>query len=214
MTIYIIYEIRPLDKNIIYSYVGSSMNYRNRKYQHKKDCNDVNRKPYNYKLYQFIRDNGGFEKFEFIPLEEYECETKTQSRIREQLWIDKIENKLNMVRAYTSTEETKEQNKIYRENNKTNMKEYNEKNKEHIKKIKKIYYENNEEKDKERSKKYRENNEEKIKQQKKEKYTCCCGVISVRNHFRRHERSIFHLNYLEQLNKIETECIECLPITI
>jgi hypothetical protein len=123
MTIYLIYEIRPVNKEINYSYVGSTMNFRNRKYQHKKVCENINSKDYNSNLYKYIRENEGFDKFDMIPLEEYECETKTQSRTREQLWIDKIENKLNSVKAYCSAEERIERKKKLRKNYSADKKE-------------------------------------------------------------------------------------------
>jgi hypothetical protein len=229
MTIYIIYEIRPVNKELIFSYIGSTMNLRNRKYQHKTSCNNINSKGYNFKLYQFIRDNGGFEMFEMIPLEEYECDSKTQSRIREQLWIDKIENKLNMVKAYSSKEEKIEYKKEYNSINKEKYTEYfreyniknkeiikerqiiyNEKNKEHLSEIKKKYKLDNKEKLKIHNIEYVGKNKEHIAKKHCEKTICCCSKTIIKYLFKQHERTKFHLNYLEQLNKKEiiTECID------
>jgi hypothetical protein len=210
MTIYIIYEIRPLNKELIFSYVGSTLNFRNRKYQHKKDCNNINSTNHSVKLYQFIRNNGGFNEFEMIPLEEYECDRKTQSRIREQFFINQIENKLNMKKAFISTEETKEYMIEYRLNNKKQMKKYRNDNKETIKLQVKEYYEKHKELIIEQNKTNYKNKKEIIKKQRKEKILCLCGKEFRKSDKIRHERSKKHLNYLEQLNKKEiiTECID------
>ena len=147
---YIIYEIRPFNRDIIYSYIGSTLNFRSRKNQHNTTCNNENSKGYNLNIYQFIRGNGGFDAFEMIPLEIYECENKMQSRIREQIFINQLEiKKLNMRRAYRSENELKEYQQEYQkeyqqeyyENNKEKIKEYQQENQDKIKKIKiKKYY--------------------------------------------------------------------------
>jgi hypothetical protein len=184
--LYIIYEIRPTNKELIYSYVGSTKNFIKRKSNHKIACNNCNAKSYNFILYKYIRENGGWINFEMIPLEEYECDTKTQARIREQFFINQIENKLNMIKAYISSEENKERSteqiKIYRLNNKEQIaektkkyqiehketiteqtKEYRLKNKEKITENRKKRCQEN----KEQSKEYRLANKEKIKEKRK-----------------------------------------------
>jgi hypothetical protein len=84
---YIIYEITPLDKSILYSYVGSTKNFRTRKFQHKSRCyyeKDIKR--FNLSVYKFIRENGGWDAFQMNPIEEIEVEYKTLARIKEQFW--------------------------------------------------------------------------------------------------------------------------------
>ena len=44
------------DTNI---YIGSTSNFKNRKYQHKFACNNEKDIAHNRFVYQFIRDNGG-----------------------------------------------------------------------------------------------------------------------------------------------------------
>jgi hypothetical protein len=103
-----------------------------------------------------------------------------------------------MIKAYSSKEEAKEQNKLYRENNK-----------EHIAEHKKEYYENNKERIAEYKKEYRIKNYKMLQIKEKESILCSCGMHYTIKHFKRHERTKKHLNYLEQLNKkeISTECI-------
>ena len=40
-----------------------------------------------------MRENGGWDNFEMKPIEEYKCDGSLLVRIREQFWIDKIEEK-------------------------------------------------------------------------------------------------------------------------
>jgi len=37
--------------------------------------------------------NGGWNNWEMIPIEEYLCDTPLQARMREQFWINNIEEK-------------------------------------------------------------------------------------------------------------------------
>jgi hypothetical protein len=121
--LYIIYEIRPLNKELLYSYVGSTKNFIKRKSNHKTDCNNLNSSNHNVKIYNYIRENGGWTEFEMVALEEFECDTKIQARIQEQVWIDKMKNKLNMVKAYCSAEERIERKKELRKNYSADKKE-------------------------------------------------------------------------------------------
>ena len=81
---YTFYEIVCKDENIEHLYVGSTKNFRNRKWQHKQCCENENNKSYDKQLYQLIRENGGWDNFEMKPLEVSECESITHARIREQ----------------------------------------------------------------------------------------------------------------------------------
>jgi hypothetical protein len=144
----VIYHFVCQDKTITCSYVGSTTNMIKRKYAHKYSCHHNNHHTYNYKLYQTIRDNGGWTNWTMIPLEEFACENKTQQIIREQYWIDKLKPELNCQAAYqpdeipiyqkkyreTHQEKQKEYNLIYREAHKEiriqKDKEYYEKNKQ------------------------------------------------------------------------------------
>ena len=57
----IIYKLCCQDLNVPYVYVGHTTNFIKRKARHKIDCNNSNKKEYNLKVYQIIRDNGGWE---------------------------------------------------------------------------------------------------------------------------------------------------------
>jgi hypothetical protein len=160
---YIIYKIISLDPTINYCYVGSTQNFTKRKSLHKCCSNMINK---NTKLYNTIRENGGWINFEMIPIEEYKCDTPLQARMREQFWIDKIEeNKMNSNKAFVSMEK-KEYQKEYRAENKDQIAEYNKKycneNKDKIAAYRDI--------NKDRLAEYRAINKDRIAENKKKYY--------------------------------------------
>ena len=85
---YTFYEIVCKDEDKDFIYIGSTKDFKNRKYQHKSACINQTDKQHYYQLYQFIRENGGWDNFNMNPIEICECETKTHARIREQFWIE------------------------------------------------------------------------------------------------------------------------------
>ena len=76
------YLIYCKDLDIKEIYVGHSVDFDKRKGAHLRLCNNSNVKDYNLKVYKFIRENGGFDNWEFTILEE-DCE-----RIRERFWYE------------------------------------------------------------------------------------------------------------------------------
>ncbi len=92
-------------------YIGSSFDMKDRKYQHKKNCNNDKYKDYNCKVYQYIRANGGFENWKFEILVEKEFENKTALRIKEKECINLLKPSLNCRNAYQTEEEMRLQRK-------------------------------------------------------------------------------------------------------
>ena len=142
---YTFYEIVCKDEDKDFIYIGSTKDFKNRKYQHKTACINEKNKIYHLQVYKFIRENGGWDNFNMNPIEILECETKTHARIREQYWIDLKKANLNQLRAFITEDQKKEHEKQYREQNKIkikeNKKQYREKNKERLKEYAKKYYE-------------------------------------------------------------------------
>jgi len=116
------------DKTLIY--IGSSCSFTTRKSQHKSVCYNPNDKNYNLPLYKMIRDNGGWDNFRMVIVEEYPCETKLQLHIREEQLRVEYNANMNAYSAYTNR---KEYDIEYRKNNKEKKNEYN---KEHYKNTK------------------------------------------------------------------------------
>ena len=104
----IIYKIVCKDPNIKSLYVGSTTNFSKRKNQHKFDCNKVTSNNYIYKIYQFIRSNGGWDNWEMVMIEQYKCESKLELLMRERYWLDELHADLNSYTPIQTKEERKE----------------------------------------------------------------------------------------------------------
>ena len=138
----IIYKIVCNDLNITDVYVGHTTNFINRKAKHKANCNNINRKEHNYKIYNTIRDNGGFENWSMIKIEKFQdCNDINGAIARERYYYELLNAKLN---TNCPGRNKKEYNKDYQENNKDkiqkNKKEYYEKNKNKINAILYTHY--------------------------------------------------------------------------
>ena len=193
---YIIYEITCIDKNIEYSYVGSTQNFRSRKSQHKYSLTTLNNPSFNLNIYKFIRENGGWNNFEMRPLEEFKCETNIQSKIREQYWIDLKQSNLNSRKAFN----TKSQ--YYIDNRDTFLDkatQYRNNNKTIIAEVQHEYYINNKDKLINYQHQYQINNKTKISQRKARTYICECGKSLTLEHKLRHNNSINHQKYINEL---------------
>lgn len=146
------YKIKAGD----YTYVGSTKDFNQRKRCHKSDCKNKE-----IKVYQMIREAGGWDKCEMTPIEEYECEGLLQARMREEYWRREYNANMNSIKAYQTQYEMKEyyeankdKMKEYREANKDKNKEYREANKDKIDQKHKEWLEANKDKMKEYHKKY------------------------------------------------------------
>ena len=68
----VIYKIQHLENEELL-YVGSTTNFIKRKQHHKCICNKPTNMSYNLKVYQMIRDNGGWMQFKMIIIKEFPC---------------------------------------------------------------------------------------------------------------------------------------------
>ena len=170
----IIYKLCCKNLDVKEIYIGSTTSFRKRKCKHKSDCNNINSRYYNRYVYEFIRENGGWQNWDMIEIEKYKAKDKRDLEKRERYFYEQMGAKLNSTKPFITVEETKQYSIKYYENNKEkineNNKKYYENNKEKINEINKKYRENNKEKINEINKKYRENNKEKIKETTKKYY--------------------------------------------
>ena len=130
----IIYKLCCKNPLITDIYIGSTTNFKNRKNKHKTNCynNSEKNKSYNYYIYKFIRDNGGWYNWDMIMIEEYSCENKTQLHTRERYYIELFKSSLNSEiptrtkQEYTleNIDKVKEYQKQYRLENNNKLKAY------------------------------------------------------------------------------------------
>ena len=129
----IIYKIYCKDELIKDCYIGSTFNFDLRYTNHKNCFNNENSKEYNKKVYQFIRNNGGWNNFKFEILLSFECDNSNQKIIKEQEFLHEFKPSLNSIKSFRTEQEKKEydkeKNKKHYEINKEYYKEYNEKHK-------------------------------------------------------------------------------------
>ena len=162
-----IYKIQCInDESLVY--VGHTTNFTKRKCEHKNNCKNELSSKHNYKLYQMIRDNEGWDSFRMVEVEKFPCNDKREAEKRETEIMKELKANLNTYKSYITNEEKKEQDKTYREENKDKMNDYYENNKQIFAERNKLRYETNKEMIKEKCKDYRIKNESSIKIKRKE----------------------------------------------
>ena len=167
----IIYKIfKHGDSNV---YIGSTSNYKRRMIVHKSNCNNENSNGYNLFLYQYIRQNAGWDTFTSEILHECEVQDKYEKMKIEGQWMAQYEHRLN------------KQNSWGYKDKKENVKKYHEENKDAINEQKKKYYEQNKDAINEQKKKWYQQNKERIKQ----KVQCPdCSKMICKRYLARHRK--------------------------
>ena len=84
----VIYKISCLDESIKESYVGSSMDFKERMSKHKYSCNNENYRYYNFPLYKFIRENGGWGAWKMTIIDSLTTIDKTEKEKCERKYIE------------------------------------------------------------------------------------------------------------------------------
>lgn len=168
----IIYKLCCKDTAINQIYVGHTTNINKRKHNHKSNCCNSNLKNYNLFVYNFIRENGGWDNWTMIQIEPYNCSNKREAAMRERYWIETLNAKLNCNMPIATKEEKEKQKQDWYEENKEEIlekaKENYEENKEQKLEYQKQYVQENKEKITEYQKLYAQENKEKLSEQKKE----------------------------------------------
>jgi hypothetical protein len=93
----IIYKITCKDQTITDVYVGHTVNFVQRKHAHKQSC--VNTKCVNYKckLYEVIRNNGGWDNWKMEIVDFFNCCNQFEARQKEQEYFLSLHATLNSI---------------------------------------------------------------------------------------------------------------------
>nr|NIU85936.1 GIY-YIG nuclease family protein [Nitrosopumilaceae archaeon] len=91
---YTFYKLVCKDSKITEIYVGKTTDTRKRWNDHKSICNNENRREYNYKVYQFIRDNGNIDNWKMVEIEKKNL-NKDKACLREGYWYEELKATLN-----------------------------------------------------------------------------------------------------------------------
>jgi hypothetical protein len=144
-------------------YVGSTADpLKTRMGNHYRHAPDLKR---NGKMYQLIRERGGWHDVEVEVIENYPCDNKEALEDREKKWIIELKPELN-IKVPRRTKEEYKQTEHFKVKKKGYDQKYNTNNKDKLKEYNKKWREANKENVQEKSKKYREDNKEKIKEKK------------------------------------------------
>ena len=193
----ILYKIVCNDINIKDVYVGQTTDFTRRKWAHRSTCNILTEK---IKLYDTIRNNGGWENWAMIEIEKYPCIDSNEAHARERYWLETLNATLNQRTPITTDEEKKEYNKKFHTENQDILKEkrkvYNQKEEIKLKNI-------------ERTTKYRENNKDAIlARQRASTINCDCGSIYRSCDKAQHLKSVKHIMFAspENISKLFYTC--------
>ena len=126
-----VYKIVCKDENITDTYIGSTKNFKNRMKGHKCNCNNIKRPEYNYKVYKFIRENGGWENWEMKKICDVKCLNKYDLHKKEGDYQRELKPTLNKGIAGRTNEEYREDN---RDKRSVYQKAYDLKNRDKINK--------------------------------------------------------------------------------
>jgi len=171
-----IYKIVCKDFQVTSLYIGSTTDITKRRSKHKYNCNNLNSKEYNFKVYETIRANGGWDNWNVVVIENIpDCINGEQARTRERFWFETLSAYLNMIRPIVTDDENKEL-----------QKEYNKK-----------YRVENKEKIIEKGKEYHKENRDKILEYNKTPYVCECGTSCTKCSVSRHKKTAKHIKLME-----------------
>ena len=139
-----IYKLCIKDGSMDECYIGSTVNPKERKRAHKNSCDNENYYKYNYRVYKFIRENGGFENWDLHILEKIKFDERIELLKCERKWVEKIKPELNnAVPSRTTLEYRKENREEINRKKREQSKVYRENNKDKVAQGKKVYYTKN-----------------------------------------------------------------------
>jgi hypothetical protein len=130
----VIYKIVCKDSNVKDVYVGSTTRFNQRRIEHKIRCTNEKYKEYNFKVYQIIRANGGWDNWNMEEIIKQPCKDSAEAHALERYYYELLFCNMNTNVPNRSLEEYKKKyNENYREINKDKINEYRQINKEKMK---------------------------------------------------------------------------------
>ena len=181
------YKIVCRDTNIENMYIGHTVNFTKKKNHHKSICNKENCKNHNQYVYQFIRENGGWNNFQMVLINIECCKNKLEALKREREYIEINKVSLNHYPPMITDEERR-----------VRITKYNEENKEYQYYQKKIYYEIHQDEIKQRRAQNHHLNKDEINRKQRE-------YIKENGHKYKKTNQIYYNNNKESLLKQKQE---------
>ena len=111
----IVYKLCCTDVSVTDIYVGSTCNFAKRKSQHKSKCLNESAAKHNLPVYQYIRENGGWENWQMVQLLSFSCQTPREKELKEREFVDLLKPKLNRQIPTRGMKEYRELHKVKQE---------------------------------------------------------------------------------------------------
>jgi len=203
----VIYKIVCNDLSITELYVGSTTQFIKRKYQHKTICNS-SYKQSEFKVYKIIRDNGGWDNWVMVQIEEYPCTNGNEARARERYWYEQLNATLNAQKPTLTEEEIKHYHTIVYQKQLELHPDLQQQKYQRALELHPNFgqkrYQRQLELHPDTAKKYYQKRlalHPELKEKKKQdRYICDCGSNIRRSDKSTHEKSLKHQNYIKSLN--------------
>ena len=93
----IIYKITCKEPDVTDVYVGHTTNFIQRKHYHKQNCTNLKSTNFTCKLYEVIRNNGGWNNWKMEIINYFNCADHYEARQKEQIYFNELNANLNSV---------------------------------------------------------------------------------------------------------------------
>ena len=192
----IIYKLVHKDDEDAYEkYVGHTIvGLKERMWDHRKGSNNEKRPSYNYKVYQYIRENGGIDMWELIKIIDYPCKNEIEAGKKEGEYIRGLNCSLNTKIAGRSKEEYTDLNRDYF--NKLKRDDYHNNIEEMRKKDRDRWKDRKEHQSKYKKEKYKQNKDAILAKQKERIICNNCGCDYRKNDIARHKKTLKCINHI------------------
>jgi hypothetical protein len=199
----IIYKITCKDSNVNDVYVGHTTNFVQRKHAHKQSCINIKSLNYKCKVYEVIRNNGGWNNWSMEIINFFNCRDHYEARQKEQEYFVLLNATLNSIEPMPKPKfkPIKATEKIIKNTF------YCEKCNTHCDTAKLFEIHNN-------TKKHMKQNETKIVPNSSNNYICnCCNYKTSRlSQYERHLLTDKHSNHVNETNMkhFSSEKFQCI----
>ena len=120
-----IYKICCKDVSVKDEYIGSTTNEVQRRYLHKKRCSDPKDKGHNFRVYQFIREHGGWDNWELVVIaDNLGCTTSRALLFKEREYIEARGATLNSKSPVSTDDDKKMYTIMYNDLNREKINEH------------------------------------------------------------------------------------------
>jgi len=200
----VIYKIESKSGDDDKVYIGWTTKLKSRITKMKNNYNNENSEMYNIKLNKYIRENGGWNNYNFVVIKKFGCESKAEAN-KEKANVMKLYNHDNLLNTTIPNRTKAEYSKEYYLKNKQKFndtsKKYYEKNKQKLINYQKKYDKLNAEKIAEYQSKYK-----KIWYEKNNEIVECeCGKAIVKANLNTHKKTQSHNNIMNKLKMISND---------